>query len=149
MKVLLVCSSGGHFLKMHSLRDAWKESEAVWVTFPAADTRYLLRHEKVYWAYYPTNRSIINLFRNFALALKLVIKEKPAVVISTGAGVGVPFLFIGKLYGIKTIFIESLTRITSLSLSGKLVYPIVSHFIVQWPSLAEKYKKAVFRGQVG
>jgi hypothetical protein len=54
----------------------------------------------------------------------------------------------GKILGIKTIYIESLTRVRTLSLSGRLVYPVAQYILVQWPELAYKYKKAIFRGQV-
>ena len=148
MKICLVCSSGGHFSQLYSLRKFWEEFEHFWVTFPGRDTTSLLQNEKVYWAYYPTNRNIKNLIKNIILAIKILKKKKPDVVISTGAGVSVPFIYIAKLLRIKTIYIESLTRINGLSLSAKLVYPVVDHLIVQWPELENRYGKAKFVGQV-
>jgi len=149
MKLCLVCSSGGHFLQLHSLKELWREYERFWVTFPHKDTQFLLQNEKKYWANYPTNRNIKNLIKNIFLAWKILIKkEKPDIVISTGAGVSVPFIYIARLVGIKTVYIESLARINNLSLSGKLVYPLAHYFLVQWPELAKKYQKAKFVGQV-
>jgi len=148
MKICLVCSSGGHFSQLYSLRKFWEEFEHFWVTFPGRDTTSLLRNEKTYWAYYPTNRNIKNLIKNKSLAIKILKKKKPDIVISTGAGVSVPFIYIAKLLRIKTIYIESLTRINGLSLSAKLVYPVVDHLIVQWPELENRYGKAKFVGQV-
>ena len=148
MKISLVCSSGGHFFQLYSLKEFWSQYERSWVTFPGKDTQFLLHTEKVYWAYYPTNRNIKNFILNFFLALKHLRQEKPQVVISTGAGVSVPFIYMAKLSGIKTVYVESLTRINQLSLSAFLVYPVVDHLIVQWPELARKYKKAKFMGQV-
>ena len=148
MKYCLVCSSGGHFLQLYELRCLWEVHEHFWVTFLGNDTHYLLNNEKKYWAFNPTNRNIKNLINNSFLAFKLLRKEKPEIIISTGAGICVPFIFIGKLLGIKTVYIESLTRVKKLSLSGKLVYPLVSFLLVQWPELEEKYKKALFKGNV-
>ena len=147
-KLCLVCSSGGHFLQLYSLKEFWGELDHFWVTFPQADTTHLLASEKVFWAHFPTNRNIKNFFRNILLAFKILREEKPDVIISTGAGVAVPFILIGKWFSIKTIYIESLTRINGLSLSGRLIAPIVGHLFVQWPELTEKYKKARFEGQV-
>lgn len=148
MKICLVCSSGGHFFQLYSLKKFWAGFEHYWVTFPGHDTHSLLFNENVYWAYYPTNRNIKNLIRNLILAIKILRRENPDVVISTGAGVSVPFIYIANLLKIKTIYIESLTRINSLSMSGKMVYPVVDHLIAQWPELEERYGKAIFIGQV-
>jgi beta-1,4-N-acetylglucosaminyltransferase len=148
MRICLVCSAGGHFFELFSLNSLWRRDDHFWVTFDKNDTRSLLRGERLYWAYSPTNRNFKNLLRNSYLAAKILPKEKPSVIISTGAGVGVPFLYLGRLMGIQTIYIESLARITNLSLTGRLVYPVVHAFYVQWPELAEKYTRAQFKGQV-
>ena len=148
IKLCLVCSSGGHFQQLYLLKSFWSKYDRFWITFPGEATSYLLKEEKKYFAYFPTNRNIINLIRNFFLAIKIIKKNKPDFIISTGAGVCIPFFYAGKLLGAKVIYIESLTRINQLSLSGKLVYPISDHFLVQWPELSEKYKKAIFEGRI-
>ena len=148
MKISLVCSSGGHFLQLYSLRDFWKECDHFWVTFSKEDTNSLLKDERVYKAFSPTNRSIVNLIRNLRLSIKILFKEKPNLIVSTGAGVAVPFIWIARILNIKTLYIESLTRVKDLSLTGKLIYPVVDNLLVQWPELEKKYKKAKFAGQV-
>ena len=148
MKVCLVCSSGGHFYELYSLREAWGGDEVFWVTFMGQDTRYVLKEQRVFFAFSPTNRSLKNLIRNFFLAWRVLKREKPRIVVSTGAGVCVPFFLLARLKGIKTIYIESLARINELSLTGRLVYRFADEFIVQWPDLAEKYPKAIFEGQL-
>jgi UDP-N-acetylglucosamine:LPS N-acetylglucosamine transferase len=114
------------------------------VTFKKEDAVFLLEKEKVYWGYFPTNRNIKNLIRNTFLALKILFKEKPNIILSTGAGVSVPFFYVGKLIGAKLIFIEVFDRITSASLTGKLIYPIADVFILQW----EEQKKFFPKGKV-
>ena len=148
MKLCLVASSGGHLMQLYSLKPAWESHQRFWVTFPQNDAHFLLEKEKVFYAYFPTNRNLKNFFKNISLAWKLLRSEKPDAVISTGAGVGVPLLWMGRLMGMRTIYIESLTRIKALSFSGKLVYPIVHRFFVQWPELALKYRRAIYNGQV-
>ncbi|MEW6102051.1 MAG: PssD/Cps14F family polysaccharide biosynthesis glycosyltransferase [Candidatus Omnitrophota bacterium] len=147
MKIALVCSNGGHLFELYSLKEFWSRDERFWVTFKGQDTSVILSAEKVYFAFSPTNRNIINLIRNFFLGLKILSKEKPGVVISTGAGVGVAFIYAAKCLRIKTIYIELVTRIETLSLTGRLIYGIVDELIVQWPGLTKKYKKAKFLGQ--
>ncbi len=147
-KLALVASSGGHLFQLSSLKQFWEEKDHFWVSFQTEDAKYLLKDEKVYWAHFPTNRNFKNLIRNLFLAFKTIIKEKPDAIISTGAGIAVPFIIIGKLFMIKTIYLESITRSEELSLSGRLVYPFVDKLLVQWPQLAEKYKKPEFHGRI-
>ena len=147
-KLCLVCSSGGHLFQMTCLEPFWSGKRRFWVSFPTEDAKFLLADENVYWAHYPTNRSLKNLIKNLILAFKIISKEKPSVVVTTGAGVGVPFIVLGRIMGAKTVYVESITRNKELSLSGKLVYRIVHKFLVQWPGLAERYSKAEYRGRV-
>jgi UDP-N-acetylglucosamine:LPS N-acetylglucosamine transferase len=147
-KLLLVCSSGGHFYQLFSLQDFWKNYSRVWVTFNQEDTFFRLGEEKLYWAYAPTNRNLKNFFLNLILAWNIISQEKPDMIISTGAGVAVPFIFIGRLLQCKTIYIESLTRVKEISLTGKIIYPFVDHFLVQWEELSKRYQRAEFVGRV-
>lgn len=142
MKVLLVCSSGGHFKGLQQLRPFWEQHERVWVSFKTKTTQAALAEESVYWAFSPTNRNIPNFFRNLLLAFQVINQTQPDLIVSTGAGVAVPFLILGKLLGCKTAFIESVTRIETLSLSAKLTLPFLSVLYVQWPQLQARYPQA-------
>jgi len=147
--ILLVCSPGGHLLQLHSLlAPVWRRYSRVWVTLPKADSKSLLKNEKVCWAYGPTNRNLVNAFRNAFLALKVLWREQPTCVVSTGAGVAGPFLLLARLMGKRCIYIESFARKKDLSLTGRLVYPFVTDFLVQSPLLAEKYAKAQYKGTI-
>ena len=148
LKIALVCSSGGHFFELLSLRPFWQDCDRFWITFPGEDTHFYLQGERVQWAFHPTNRNLKNLVRNFFLALKILRQERPDLILSTGAGVSVPFIYAGRLNGIPCLYLESLARVKTLSLSAKLVYPFVNALLVQWPELAEKFRKAQFKGQV-
>lgn len=148
MKICLVCSSGGHLLELFRLADAWKDMDHFWVSFPGCDTDYLLQAERVIHAYHPTNRNVWNLLRNFGVAFRVLRNEKPTAIVSTGAGVAIPFFLLGRLLRIPTVYVESLTRIQKPSLTGRLIYPLATRFLVQWPELAQKYKKAEFGGNV-
>ncbi|MBE9009895.1 UDP-N-acetylglucosamine--LPS N-acetylglucosamine transferase [Pseudanabaenaceae cyanobacterium LEGE 13415] len=142
MKVLLVCSSGGHFKALYQLRPYWGVRDRQWVTFRTNVTEAQLEGESVDWAWSPTNRNIPNLIRNLGLAWKILRRDRPDLVISTGAGVAVPFLMLGKLLGSRTIFIESITRVNDLSLSAKLSLPFLNVLYVHWVELQHRYPKA-------
>lgn len=124
MKVCLVGSSGGHLTHLYMLKDFWKDKDRFWVTFDKEDARSILENEKVIPCYYPTNRNIKNLIKNTFLAIKVLLKEKPDLIISSGAAVAVPFFYIGKILGAKLVYIEVFDRIDKPTVTGKLVYPI-------------------------
>lgn len=107
-----------------------------------------LKAEKIYPCYFPTNRNIKNLIRNTFVAWKVLRKEKPDLIISTGAAVSVPFFYIGKLFGAKLIYIEVFDRIDKPTMSGRMVYPIVDKFVVQWEEQKKVYPKAVNLGSI-
>lgn len=134
--LMIVCSSGGHLLQMLELRDAWSDFERVWVTFDKADTRSLLVGERVLHAHGPTNRNIPNLLRNLRLAWRVLRDERPVAILTTGAGVAVPFAWLARARGIPTVYVESLTRIDGLSLSGRMIAPVATRLYAQWPELA-------------
>jgi beta-1,4-N-acetylglucosaminyltransferase len=142
MKILLVCSTGGHFRTLYKLNYFWENHEHCWVTFRTAPTEESLQGERVYWAFSPTNRNLPNLIRNFWLAWTVMVKERPQLVLSTGAGVAVPFLILAKLFGSQAVFVESITRAEELSLSARLVLPFLDGLYVHWAKLKARYPKA-------
>ena len=143
---LLVASSGGHLLQLVQLCDLWGPEERCWVTFEKPDASSLLVGEEVTFAYHPTNRNILNLVRNLALAFSIMARFRPRVVLSTGAGVAVPFCYVGRLFGARIIFVESFSRIEGPSFSGRMIHPIAHRFFVQWPNLQRHYRKAEYHG---
>ncbi len=103
------------------------------------DGRSLLRGEDIVWAHHPTTRNVKNLLRNLFLAWRVLRSTRPALIVSTGAGVAVPFFIVGKLLRIRTVYIEAVERIESPSLSGRLCYPLSDAFVLQWDAQRRHY----------
>ena len=148
MKICLVGSSGGHLTHLYMLKPLWQDCERFWVTFDKMDANIILKNEKVYHCYFHTNRNIKNLIKNTFLAIKVLHQEKPDLIISSGAAVAVPFFYLGKLRGAKTVYIEVFDRIDKSTLTGKLVYPVTDKFIVQWEEMKKVYPKAINLGSI-
>ena len=148
MKVCLVGSSGGHLTHLYMLKPFWQDKERFWVTFNKEDANSILEGEQVYHCYYPTNRSLKALLINTRLAWKVLRKERPDVIVSSGAAVAVPFFYLGKLVGMKTIYIEVFDRIDKPTMTGKMVYPVTDRFVVQWEEMKQVYKKAINLGSI-
>jgi len=149
MKIALVCSHGGHLTELLYLIEAFEGHEVFFITYDNFRTRnlenaYLLENllENFHNNPFKLIRDIFRLFVIFA-------KEKPDVVVSTGSEIAIPAFIIAKLFGIKTIFIESWCRVKTKSGTGKIVYYLSDLFLVQWPQLLELYgKKAKYVGAV-
>ena len=148
MKICLVGSSGGHLTHLMMLKPFWENEERFWVTFDKLDANSALKGEKVYHCFFPTNRNVWNLIRNTFLASKILRKEKPDLIISSGAAVAVPFFYLGKLHRAKTVYVEVFDRIDKSTMTGKLVYPVTDKFIVQWDEMKKVYKKAINLGSI-
>lgn len=146
--LLLVCSTGGHLLQLVALAESWGRFDRAWVTFDKSDARSLLREERVIYAHGPTNRSVKNLLRNLVVAWRVVAELRPRAVVTTGAGVAVPFAWVARLRGAKVVYVESLARIDGPSLTYRLVAPIATRCYVQWPDLAQKLPRARYAGSV-
>ena len=123
IKIAIVCSSGGHLTHMMMLKPFWEKHNLFFVTFNKEDANSQLKDEKIYHCYYPTNRNFKNLIKNTFLAFKILRKEKPDLIISSGAAIAIPFFFLGKiLFRKKCVYIEVFDRIDKGTIAGKFCY---------------------------
>lgn len=140
--LLLVGSSGGHLAQLVALRPWWGPRRRTWVTFRTPDAQSQLEGERAWWAYHPTTRNLWHALRNLGLAFRVLRRERPDVVVSTGAGVAVPFFVAARIMRVPTVYIEVFDRIDSRSLTGRLCRPLSSLFCVQWEQQRVLYPDA-------
>lgn len=146
-RALLVGSSGGHLTQLHALKPWWDDHTRAWVTFDTPDAVHTLAgEENVWWAYHPTTRSVKNLVKNLGLAWKVMRRFRPTVILSTGAGVALPFFVLGRLTGVRTVYIEVYDRIETPTLTGRLCRPFTDLMLVQWPEQAGLYDDSIVVG---
>jgi UDP-N-acetylglucosamine:LPS N-acetylglucosamine transferase len=118
------------------------------VTFSTLDARSKLGGERVVWAAHPTTRNIPNLIRNLGIAFRQIRSVRPDVVVSTGAGVAVPFFWLARLFGIATVYVEVFDRIDGPTLTGRLCRPVTDLFLVQWEDQLSFYRGSLLLGPV-
>lgn len=148
-KICIPTSSGGHLMHMVLLEKFWKNNDRFWVTFNKVDANSILKDERKYYCHFPTNGSYKNLIKNFFLAWKILRKEKPDVIISTGAAISIPFFWLGKkFFKCKCIYIEVFDRIDKNTKSGKFCYKYADKFFVQWEEQLKVYPKAICLGSI-
>ena len=140
--VLLVSSQGGHLAQLLVLRSWWEGHDRVWVCPDTPDVRDRLADEHVVTSYSPTTRNVVNLARNAALAVRVLRRHRPSLVVSTGAGVAVPFFVAARAMRIPTAFIEVYDRVDSPTMTGRLCGPFTTRRIVQWDQQLDFYPDA-------
>lgn len=145
-RVLFVCSSGGHLSQLLQLRPWWEHHDRAWVSFHAEDVITSLEGERLYFGYSPTTRNAVNLVRNLALSVSLLRRERPDVIVSTGAGMAVPFFWVGHLLGCSTVYIEVYDRIDSPTLTGRLCRRASDLFLLQWERQRAQYPRGTYAG---
>lgn len=148
MKICLVCSHGGHLTETLQLLPALAGHDFFFATYHSARDREV---EQIARAYFTQNigKSPWRMARALPWAFTVIKNEKPQIILSLGSEIALPFFYLGRLLGIKTIFIESWCRVENLSLTGRLVYPVADEFWVQWPGLLESAgQKASYHGAV-
>jgi len=149
-RICLIGSSGGHFEQLMMLKPLIDKHGGFIVT---EKTDYIVSVKDIQTYYLKqVNRQekkfVFLMITNFIKSLKIFIKEKPDVVISTGALATIPMCMIGKMLKKKIIFIESFAKIDSPTLTGKFVYKFADQFYVQWESMLEVYPNAIYKGAI-
>lgn len=143
MKICIVSSCGGHLAEVRLLRQAYEACEHFYVLNDKAElpadmrgrTRFI-RHSERDWV----------LVVNFLEVWKILREEKPDLILSTGAGCAVPFAIVGKLLRIPNVFVETFTRVTRPSMSGRIMYRLADRFFYQWRSLDKFFPRGTYAG---
>ena len=143
--ILVVSSCGGHLKQIIDLQEAYKSKKV----FFAINDNYTMpqEYEKYSFRIIHAERNLLQLF-HILEAFMIFIILKPKMLLSAGAAPIVIFSLIGKIFGIKTIFIERFSRVSHPSLTGKFMYKIADVFYYQWPLLEKYFPKGKFKGNI-
>lgn len=151
-KVMFISSVGGHLTQMLELKKIFNDYDYVLVTEKTDVTVDLKDKYKIDYLVYGSRQYLFKYFfiflYNMFKSIFLFIKYRPSVIVTTGTHTAVVMCYLGFIFRRKVIFIESFAKRTSPTLSGKLVYPIATTFIVQWKSMLKFYPKAKYFGGI-
>lgn len=151
-KVLFVSSIGGHLTQLLELKPLFKDYNYLLVTEKSDVTLNLKDKYTVVFFKYCNRKNFLKYFfinvLNAFHSVFLFFKFRPDVIVTTGANTCVPLCYLGFIFRRKVIYIESFAKQEGKTLSGKLVYPIATHFIVQWESMKKYYPKAIYIGGI-
>jgi UDP-N-acetylglucosamine:LPS N-acetylglucosamine transferase len=148
LRICLAASAGGHISQLLKLTESWNGHETFCVTTTEVVRDKLSRFGAVYVVGECNRQHLLHVVKVLMRCIKIMVKEKPDVVLSTGAAAGCLLCLLGKILGAKVIWIDSITNVERISLSGRMVRYVADLFLVQWPELAGQYKKVEFVGTV-
>ncbi|MFQ5802358.1 MAG: PssD/Cps14F family polysaccharide biosynthesis glycosyltransferase [Candidatus Methylomirabilales bacterium] len=146
MKVCLVCSPGGHLRQLLRLLPVVGDAEYFFIVnnkIPLAPnfvgrTHFITKAHRDW-------RIVLNLIEAF----RILRRERPDVIISTGAGCAVPVSLVGRLaFGCRILFIESFAAMERPSWTGRVMYWLAHRFAYQWEHQRRWYPKGVYGGQI-
>lgn len=136
MKVVLLCSWGGHLQEMLDLRGAWGPYDYRFITYRSERTRGM---DEPLLLIEPPWNSIPGFLWGLMRAAKSLLFDRPGVLISTGMGWTDIFLFpLCRLIGVYSIYIESGANVDCVSGTARIVRKFADRFIVKWEGLAEE-----------
>lgn len=160
--VMFACNQGGHFSQMMALKELFGKYETVLVTDNVRATKDMAALKDIGAIEYAmamaekrknmreTQSSrwhhLKYYLKSFTECRALWKKYRPAVIVSTGSNIAVPLFWVGKLYGSKTIFIETRAKVYARSMTGILVRRIADQIYVQWPEMLKMYPEAKYCG---
>jgi UDP-N-acetylglucosamine:LPS N-acetylglucosamine transferase len=134
-RVLAVASGGGHWVQLQRLRPALETHDVAFVTTHAGYESEAAPHRMHVVNDASRNRKL-GLILLAARMLFILLRERPHVVITTGAAPGYLALRLGRLMGCRTIWIDSIANADRMSMAGQLVRPYADLWLTQWPHLA-------------
>ncbi|MFI3282320.1 MAG: oligosaccharide biosynthesis protein Alg14 [Rikenellaceae bacterium] len=146
MKVLAAASKGGHWIELQRVcNDIGKMSDVVYVSTNPSYAK-MINGEKLYVVDDFSQWNALKMIPVFFQAIKIIKCEKPDFTISTGAAPGLMVLLASRVLGVKTIWIDSIASVTTLSLSGRLASRFASRVYTQWSGLSSD--KIIYKGNV-
>ena len=149
-KILLAASAGGHLNQLLKIKDAWYDYNNIVYASSIEELRGKL--EKLGKAYIvgECNREHpIKTLKVLISCIAIVLKEKPNIIISTGAAPGFLCCFWGKLLcRSKIVWVDSIANTERLSMSGRMIRPFADLTLSQWQDVASKYKNVEYVGSV-
>ena len=136
-RMLAVASGGGHWVQLRRLFDAFEDCDLALATVHADYAENAPAGARFHTIRDATRWDRLGLMVLAFQILRLVLVERPDIVLSTGAAPGYLALRIGKLFGAKTIWIDSIANVEEVSLSGRRIKPYADVWLTQWEHLAQ------------
>ncbi len=144
-KLLAISSGGGHWIQLLRLLPSFEDTKVSWCSTS------LKMADEISGPFFLITDSNFNtklkLVKTFIDAFKIVKKVRPDIVVSTGAAPGIICILWGKIFGAKTLWVDSIANAETLSISGKIAVHLADKVLTQWEILSDG-EKVLYYGAV-
>jgi beta-1,4-N-acetylglucosaminyltransferase len=153
-RVIFIASTGGHLNELLQLKEIFDDYDYQIITEGGPSTAHLIDKypHRVHYLLFGSKEHLLSYVFKFLIncfiSLIYVIRFRPQYIVSTGTHTAVPFCYLGKLFRSKIIYIETFANVYHGNLAGKLIYPIVDEYLIQWEELKAIYPKAKYKGRI-
>ena len=137
-KVMAIASAGGHLVQLMRLFPAFGEDYLLVSTSPVPP--HSVDESKYSYIQDCNADEFLNLIICFVSCIKIIIKQRPQIVITTGAAPGLLVLIVARFLGVKCIWFDSIANTERLSLGGRIAKNLTKYCFSQWKHVAEKEK---------
>lgn len=140
---VFAASAGGHLDLLRAIApDVVASHEPVWVTSQTPRGERLRRDAEEVELLPEYGRSPAGAIRNVLAAARVVLRRRPRTVVTSGAGVVAPFCLLARLTGARLLYVETMARVSTPSMTARLLSRVASRVVVQWPELASELPRA-------
>lgn len=143
-RLCVVCSAGGHLAEALAAIEMVQHDMCI-VTHNDEHVASLLKDYRAYYVLDP-HTSVLKYALNFIQSAGIFLRERPRVVLTTGAGIALSMCLLGKAFGSRVVYVESGARVTTPSRTGCLLDGRADLFIVQWRQMLDHHPQAVYGG---
>lgn len=130
------------------LSECWENHKVFYVSTLKSATEKLQGLGRFYIIGECNREHPVRALRVLKNCIKIILKEKLDVIISTGAAPSCLLCLIGKFFGAKIVWIDSIANVEHLSLSGRIMRPFANLILTQWPEVAEKHESVQYVGSL-
>lgn len=151
LKICVGASAGGHMnqlLRLLEMSESWPQPPSFYVTTLETLAEKLAHRGPVYVIGECDRRHPLKAVGVLMRSLRVVIKERPDVVITTGSLPLAMVCLSTKLFGAKVVWIDSIANVERFSVSGRMMRYVADLFLTQWPELADGCKNVEYAGAI-
>ena len=153
VKLLVAASAGGHANDLSAMleraEEFWPARPSVYVTTAKVRAdRFRELGMRVYVVREADRRTPISACITAAQTLRVIWRERPDAIVTTGAMPMAIMSVWGRLFGAKVAWVDCLSQVDTLSLSGRVIRRLAHLTLTQWPEVATRFRKVEYAGEV-
>ena len=151
MRICAGASAGGHMNQLLRLLDcssSWPQQPDFYITTLQTVAKKLEKRGPVFVIGEANRQHPLKALLVLSRSMRIAIRERPDIVITTGSMPLAFFCFISKILGASIVWIDSVANMERLSWSGQFATRFADLVLTQWPNLATRDGRVQYAGEI-